>query len=317
MYTLQKNQQSFQSYILQTDLEKKNFILSHLASKTDALGAQIGLEPSRGLDIYYNGYRYRLLEILEQDYPKLKMAMQNKIKKSEQNEQSEQSEQTEPAEQRDIFFYQLLQAYIEDSPSIYYSVGEFGNQLSEYIKNQKQNQNQNQKQSQNSSQNIHGQNNQGDIQFFSELANFECQLMATLVTIDAPRLSIENLKNIPENKWSDMILLLHPSCRILKLHCNVPQVWNALENNKPCPPWTREKTPQSWLLYASNLQSCFRSLNQEEAHFLELICEQKSFGEICEQLCHDMAEEKIPEFTMGCLQSWFRAGLISEVVLNN
>lgn len=258
----QTMQNLFQAYILKPHLETKIAILNHLDSNSL-------LSPSTGLDIYINGYRYRLVTVLENDYPKLKAIMEERT------------------------FYDLLYAYIEYTPSKYYSVRHFGAALSDFLathKSYKKN------------------------PYLAELAKFEWQLGNALDSKDAAHITIETLKNIPHQNWSDMKLHFHPSCQMLKLHWNVPQVWQALEKGQSCPPkFVKQKKLEAWMFYRSNLQSCFRSVSEMEAYFFCLAQKQYSFGEICEKLSVHMSEDTVPSFALVCLQTWIQESLISEI----
>jgi hypothetical protein len=255
-------QDHFQDSLLESRLTiQESSILQHLSITGF-------VSPQKGLDIYYNAYKLRLIETLANDYPKLK-------------EFSGEKRFNEIA-------IEFIQNFPSKHPSLRYFGSDFVNFITKHPAYSKKT-------------------------YFSEMAAFEWKLGDTLDAGDSPLATLETLKDIPPPKWNDLKLLFHPSFQMIKLHWNIPKIWQAIDNKDNVLPKLRKtKKPIIWILVRSNLQTVFRSTEKNESYALELAHHGTTIGEICESLCDKISEKQIPLFVLTCLQKWTQDGIIAD-----
>jgi hypothetical protein len=144
----------------------------------------------------------------------------------------------------------------------------------------------------------------------AELAQWEWSMTSVFDAADAAPLGAEALARIAPARWAQLRLRWHPSVHRLTLWWNVPQLWQALSEDRERPELTLAPTPVEWLLWRENLTSYFRSLPQTEASALDAARSGWPFGELCALLCEELGESEAPAQAATLLRGWITAGLI-------
>ncbi|MFT7227430.1 MAG: Tfp pilus assembly protein PilN [Methylophilaceae bacterium] len=108
----------------------------------------------------------------------------------------------------------------------------------------------------------------------AELATFEWPLS---LAYDAAVLTIQGLAAIPPETWGELCF-----------------------NNEPC------------LIWRSNLNSHYRSLDQQEFQAIKLIKAAGNFGALCECLFITLADDETQQAAQY-LADWLEAGMISKI----
>ncbi len=145
----------------------------------------------------------------------------------------------------------------------------------------------------------------------SEMAAFEWAQGEVFDAPDATALGPAALAAIAPESWPQLRLQAHPSLRRLDLSCNVPAIWQALEDgDEPCERHCGAPT-QSWLLWRQNLDIHWRSLSVDERWALDAWRNAASFSELCEGLCEWLEPERVPAHAAGLLKGWVNAGLVT------
>ncbi len=190
-------------------------------------------------------------------------------------------------------FEKLAYDYLEQHPSQHFSVRYFGHQLAEFIR-----------------QNKHDDNDE----IFAEMADFEWALRTAFDAADISAIKIEDLQAIPPEQWGEMQFKLHSSVHRLDLNWNIPQLWQAIENqDKPIPP-EKNEYPISWRIWRKGkLKIFYKSLQVDEAWALDAIIAQQNFAEICEGLCEWIDEIHTPQRAVELISAWINDGLIIRV----
>lgn len=257
---LDSMQQAFQDYLMDKDPSR---IQALILDNTQ-------MSAARRLEIYYDAYRLRLLEVLTGDFPKLQMLM------GEED------------------FEHLGRRYIAAYPSVYFSVRDFGQDLPAFLQA-------------NEAYKPHP--------YFAEMAAFEWALGNTLDAANAEILSIEALKTLEPAQWGSLGLRFHPAFQILKFRWDIPNIWQAIENDEAPREPIQLQEALTWIVWRFELQSHFRSVNTEKALMLEMFETGARFGEICERLCEHMAEESVPAFALGFIQQCIAEGFVSALIV--
>jgi len=144
----------------------------------------------------------------------------------------------------------------------------------------------------------------------AELAQWEWAMTAVFDAADATALRAEDLGRIPPQRWAQLRLRWHPSVQRLTLWWNVPQLWQALSENRERPEMALAALPVEWLLWRENLTSYFRSLPATEASALDAARRGWPFGELCTLLCEELGDEEAPAQAAALLRTWIGSGLI-------
>ncbi|MES2297352.1 MAG: DNA-binding domain-containing protein [Pseudomonadota bacterium] len=260
---------------LQTSFQ--DYVLGHpdgAAAIAGAINEQFGLPATERLAIYYNAYRIRLREALEEAY-----------------------EQTWTLV-GDAMFDDLAQTYLAAHPSAHYNLRWFGAHFAQ-----------------------HAAQAQPDYPVIGELAAFEWALGLAFDAPDAPSVRAQDLTELTPLDWADLSFALHPSVQLHDLDTNAVALWQALSAGEEPP--DPAQAPQCWIIWRSEDQPHFRSLDAFEAQAVRGVARGEAFGAICAAACeaaamcatrgadHAADDADITRRMAGCLQNWLAQGLLT------
>lgn len=193
-------------------------------------------------------------------------------------------------------FADLISDYLDAHPSCYFSVRYVGNKLSEFIA---------------TTPPYHEQ------PVWRDMAIFEWALVNSADAPDAPVLTAADLSSIPAEQWSDMVITLHPSVEILALNEQVPVLWRAIEEDKrrPTRVLLEKAATTTFIVWRKEVQSYFLPQTLEEANLLRMLQQQKTFGEVCEDVNIEGSEEDVAQYVVNALLRWLPQGILSQVTV--
>lgn len=144
----------------------------------------------------------------------------------------------------------------------------------------------------------------------SELAYFEWALGLAFDAEDAPIVTMQYLASIPPDAWAGLSFKLHPSVQMLVLQWNVIPVWQALdaEDTPPVPMQNGEPC----LVWRSDLNSHYRSVDTQELQTLKHLQADANFGELCENLFETLGDAATQQAAQY-LACWLEAGIVSQI----
>jgi len=145
----------------------------------------------------------------------------------------------------------------------------------------------------------------------AELARWEWTMTGVFDAADARPLTHAELARIPPHEWAQLRFTFHPSVERLALHWNVPQIWQALTEERARPSAELNTAPQPWLLWREGLSTYFRSLPVTEASVLDAARTGWPFGEMCELLCEELGPTAASGHAATLLRGWVASGLIT------
>jgi len=145
----------------------------------------------------------------------------------------------------------------------------------------------------------------------AELARWEWAMTEVFDAADDVPLGPLAFAEIEPARWGDLRFRFHPSVRRLELRWNAPQMWKALTEEGERPQAAVLSEPAPWLLWRSDLQTFFRSLEASEAAALDLALRGGAFGEICATLGSHFAEDEVPLRAVTYLRTWLQAGMLT------
>jgi hypothetical protein len=149
-----------------------------------------------------------------------------------------------------------------------------------------------------------------DAPVLAELARWEWAMTGTFDAADASPLVHTDLSLLSPQEWAQLRFTWHPSMARLGLAWNVPQLWQALNEDAERPVASVNREPVQWLLWRQDLTTYFRSLPKAEARTLDAARDAWPFGELCDLLCDEVGEAQAPATAATLLRGWIDAGLI-------
>jgi len=228
--------------------------------------------PETQLSKYAYAYTARLKEVLGNDFPAVLMAI------------------------GDEHFNRLADDYINEYPSQYFSLRDFGQHLPSFIATQ-----------------IQTDKNYQGLDWLFELAVFEWSLGQSFDAADATIFSEADMAVISPEAWPGLRFTLHPSVQRLDFEWNVTEIWQILTSETPTAISAEHDVASAWLLWRENLTTRFRSMSDEEQRTLDTVLNGGSFNDVCEVLAMSLNEEDVPMHAAGFLKGWISQGLITGV----
>jgi hypothetical protein len=190
-------------------------------------------------------------------------------------------------------FERLARRYIEAHESRHTSIRWYGHRLAQFLREDA---------------------TYRDAPVLADLAAFEWAMTEAFDAADARVLAPEELSARAPEEWADLQLSAHPSLRRVHLSWNAPQIWKAIQEGESAPQAQCESTLRCWLLWRQELQIFFRSLEPEEAAAIEALCDGRTFGELCLQLCEHLGPAQAPRRAATLIRAWVESGMISGCV---
>jgi hypothetical protein len=182
-------------------------------------------------------------------------------------------------------FAQLGAAYIDAHDSQSFSVRHYGHALASLVKTP----------------------------FLADLAKWEWAIAEVFDAADATPVKVATLAKIAPESWSELRFEFHPSTRRVSLTSNAAQVWKALSADLEPPAPQADVERATWLLWRQDLRTLYRSLSALEAQMIDGAIADRTFGELCTDLCVHCTEAEAPARAATFLREWVESGLIVEV----
>lgn len=149
----------------------------------------------------------------------------------------------------------------------------------------------------------------------ADMANFEWALANAFDAEDVAELKLQDLAEIPPDNWGALQFGFQPALQIVPLHWNTVAVWKALDAEEVPPAPAKCDSYTTWLIWRSDLNPQFRSLDKAEAMALQMAMSGDCFAEICKSLEAELSAEEATLLAAQYLAGWLEQGLISEVKL--
>jgi hypothetical protein len=189
-------------------------------------------------------------------------------------------------------FEEMGVAYLDKYPSHTFSVRYFGDRLCEFLATT----------APYSSQPI-----------LYDMALYEWALCHAIDAADAPSISIEDLKAIPQEEWGFIQFQFHPSVIMIELQSNAPDVWQAYHHEQSPPAITVSSELVTWAVWRKHIQAYYRANKPSEAWVMRAIEQDKSFADICEGLCELMPEDEVAQYSVTLLVQWLNDEMFAAV----
>jgi hypothetical protein len=145
----------------------------------------------------------------------------------------------------------------------------------------------------------------------AEMARFEWALGLATDAANDERLLAEDLAGLDGEQWAALRLAKRASVQRLTLEWQVPQAWLEHDGARPGELAVEPAGgPVEWLVWRDNLDSAFRSLEQDEVWAFDAAMQGHSFAELCEGLCQFHSPQEAAGRGAGLLRLWIETGLL-------
>ena len=190
-------------------------------------------------------------------------------------------------------FITLANAYIDHCPSQHFSIRWFGHQLPAFLQQTAP---------------------YSGSPALREMALFEWTLRDVFDAQDFTPLTMDDLRQLPAERWSDLRLQFNPTIQRIELSWNVPALWQEVDKQlDPSEPISYEY-PLPWICWRKiDQKNWFRSMDVDEAWALDQMRQQASFADICEGLCEWVDAQHAPARAAGHISRWCEDELITAI----
>lgn len=189
-------------------------------------------------------------------------------------------------------FYQMSCAYLDAHPSRHFSLRYFGDQLNAFLREY-----------------------DPETPVLAEMAAFEWALRNAFDSADVPAIGLQDLQEIPVERWGDLCFRFHPSVQCLGLEWNTPQLWAAIDAGSEPIAVVRHEHTYTWVIWRKALLTYYRSLEVEEAWALDSALHGVSFSRLCEGVCEWVDDSDAPARVAGFISRWVDDDLLIGVSL--
>lgn len=225
MTCLQQIQKALQAHLLSHDMAIKNHVKQPQEGKV-----------IQRLAIYADAYRARLIGAMKEEF-----ALLERLLKED--------------------FINLIEAYIDQHPSHFISIAQFGQELPKFLQRKPDHQK----------------------PYLAELADLILMFnWAWAAASDDAYLTQSELVKIPEQDWPKIIFTLNPSTQFIHLNWNTLSIYEALQKQKKVPKPKTDK--QICMIWRKERLPCYWVLSEAEHFVFRSFQERLDFSEICAQL---------------------------------
>lgn len=196
-----------------------------------------GLDAPARAHVYFNAYRIRLVDTLKDSFDKTWAWL------------------------GDEAFEQAAQAYIAAHPPSHFSLREFGDRFSAWLRTRYPT----------------------DAEV-AELASLDWALRAAFDGPDAQALTADALAALTPEQWDVVVLHPHPTLTLLDMRHNTPELWHAMDRGDSPPAVTTQAATYPLRVWRRELQPHFRSIGAEEATMLSAMQRGVQFALACEAI---------------------------------
>lgn len=149
----------------------------------------------------------------------------------------------------------------------------------------------------------------------ADIAALDWAISTSFDAADEALIDESAMAEVPPEAWADISFVFHPSVRTLDLDWNAAEMRGCADAEEPLPSPARGEYPVRFVVWRSDLESMYRSLEVDEAFSLSHAMQGMGFGELCEGVCEWIAPEHAAMHAAGMLKRWIHDGMVSAIKL--
>ncbi|MDP2561906.1 DNA-binding domain-containing protein [Psychrobium sp. 1_MG-2023] len=148
----------------------------------------------------------------------------------------------------------------------------------------------------------------------TDLAKFERTLLDAFDAADKPVAKMDALSNIEIDRWPDIKLTFHPSCRLFTQLTNAVESWQALKTDTAPPPAQDYPLGVFWLVWRNEQRLTeFANIDPISQVLWQSFNDGNDFSHACELLTDYCHEEQVPVEALKRLQFWINNDMVSHI----
>lgn len=167
-------------------------------------------------------------------------------------------------------FVDMATAYLAKYPSSSFTVRHFGQHLAKFL---------------------HEEPPYADYDYLWQIADFEWAKGTVFDAPDTHIFTLADLAAITEQTWETATFHFIPAMTRLVYDYNVPQIWQAVADDRQDSEPTALETPMPWVMWRKDLNPHWYSMSAEEDWFFIQARRGKNFTELCEGLSQWIDDE--------------------------
>ncbi len=179
-------------------------------------------------------------------------------------------------------FFETASQYLDAYPSTYYSIAKIGINFGVYLKEKNT--------------------------LFSNMADLEWSISCAVDAQDGKPLSPQDLQNIPQHDWENIIFELHPSLQLLEFSTPVLEIYKAAFSGKGLKKKLQARPAENQIsycrVYRKGMQVFYQSMDSLEYFFLTCIQKKKRFAEVCEKISAQKDQEDAATYALSKIIQW-------------
>lgn len=168
-------------------------------------------------------------------------------------------------------FIEMAQQYVKTYPSTSFTVRHFGQYLAKFLQETKP---------------------YCDYPYLSQMADFEWAKGTVFDAPDTATFTLDELHSIPPAAWGEVTFQFVPAMTRLVYDYNIPQIWQAIAEDKQDSEPVELATVMPWVMWRKNLNPNWYSMPADEDWFFIHARKGASFGELCEGLSQWIDDEE-------------------------
>lgn len=154
--------------------------------------------------------------------------------------------------------------------------------------------------------------------YAADLARLEWALCDAFDAEDAPVLAREDLAGIAPDAWGELRLRASPSLVVLSLGWPVHTVRERFDRESEDVVWDEapalEASPTQIRVWRKEETVHYRAISALEAELLATLSRGENFGVLCERVAAEVGDDVAAARSVGFLEAWLAAGLLSALV---
>ncbi len=195
----------------------------------------------------------------------------------------------------DDTFVQLGTRYLQRYPSYSHSVGDIGQHLAKFLSETQP---------------------YADYPYLWQTADFS---WAKKVLFTAPDndaiVTLKALESIPESAWPTVTFTFIHALKRLSYNHTIPQLCQALDDEKTIPEPKALETPQAWIMWRKDFHPHWQSLDDSEDAFFIRARQGKNFEQLCQVLKQWHADDDIPLHAARMVRNWIDQGMLAAITV--
>jgi len=147
--------------------------------------------------------------------------------------------------------------------------------------------------------------------FFVDLARFEWLFNTVVYAANVSQFTIQDLAAIPQEQWSDLILNLHPSVRLMQTKFNLLYCWECLLEQDDGIQIEENPSEKTLLIWRFEQEPFCAEVSNEEAVFFSGLQQRINFSDLCEMMLDYFEEDEVVVWVADRIQYWISQGVFA------